>query len=123
MLFVILVLAFATKETKTDYSIYTTIQLEQLKLNIGSIKKDSLVRVRIPLKNTGKQPLLLSKIEKSNTTLVIDETAQYFLVDKPIEIALLYQPTKVGAINEYIIVHGNFPEEQLTIPVVGKVVQ
>ena len=99
VLVVLVILTFATKETKTGYSVTTTIQLEQPTLKLGDIKQDSLVTINIPLKNTGKQPLLLAKIEKSNTTLVIDETAQYFPVDKPIELTLLYQPNKIGNIN------------------------
>lgn len=122
VLVVLVILTFATKETKTGYSVTTTIQLEQPTLKLGDIKQDSLVTINIPLKNTGKQPLLLAKIEKSNTTLVIDETAQYFPVDKPIELTLLYQPNKIGNINESLIVHGNFPEQQLTIFITGKVV-
>lgn len=122
VLVVLVILTFATKETKTGYSVTTTIQLEQPTLKLGDIKQDSLVTINIPLKNTGKQPLLLAKIEKSNTTLVIDETAQYFPVDKPIELTLLYQPNKIGNINESLIVHGSFPEQQLTIFITGKVV-
>ena len=95
VLIVLVILTFATKETKTCYSVTTTIQLEELRLNLGEIKLDSLVTINIPLKNTGKQPLLLSKIEKSNTSLVIDETAQYFLKSKAIELTLLYQPNKL----------------------------
>jgi hypothetical protein len=122
VLVVLVILAFATKETKTGYSVTTKIQLEQPTLKLGEVKLDSLITISIPLQNTGKQPLLLAKIEKSNTTLVIDETAQYFPIDKPIEITLLYQPNKIGLVNESLIVYGNFPEQQLTIFITGKVV-
>ena len=66
---------------------------------------------------------LVSKIEKSNTSLVIDETTQYFPVNKDIELTLLYQPDRIGVVKEYIVIHGNFPEQQLTIPVLGIVVK
>ena len=123
VLILLVILAFATKETKTVYTVNTTVILKQPILKLGVIKLDSFITINIPLKNTGKQPLLFSKIEKSNTTLVIDETSQYFPNNKAIELTLLYQPNKLGAINEYVILHGNFPEQLLKIPVVGVVVQ
>lgn len=123
VLIALVLVAFATKETKIVYTLNTTIQLKEPILNLGKINLDSLVRINIPLENTSKQPLLISKIEKSNASLVIDETAQYFPIDKPVELTLLYQPNKLGLINESLILHGNFSEQQITIPVVGQVVK
>ncbi len=123
VLIALVLVAFATKQTKIIYTVNTTIELKEPILNLGKINLDSLVRVNIPLKNTSKQPLLISKIEKSNASLVVDETAQYFPIDKPVELTLLYQPNKLDLINESLILHGNFPEQQITIPVVGQVVK
>jgi len=119
----LIVLALATKETKHEYSIYTKVKLEGKNIVFGKVKKDSLIRLSIPIVNITNQPLLISLIEKSNSTLVIDQKAQYFPVSKPIELTLLYQPNKIGTVKEYIILHGNFPEQQLKIPVVGEVVR
>jgi hypothetical protein len=122
VLFAIVVLVFATKETKTVYSVTTSIKLKQPKLSLGKIKTDSLVTITIPLKNTGNNPLLISKVEKSSKSIVIDATAQYYPIHKPIELKLLFQPNKTGKINEQIIVHGNFPEQQIVIPILGEVI-
>ncbi len=117
-----MVLVFVTKETKTVYSVTTSIKLKQPKLSLGKIKTDSLVTITIPLKNTGNNPLLISKVEKSSKSIVIDATAQYYPINKPIELTLLFQPSKTGKINEQIIVHGNFPEQQIAIPILGEVI-
>ncbi len=122
VLFAIVVLVFATYETKTVYSVTTSIKLKQPTLSLGKIKTDSLVTITIPLKNTGNNPLLVSKVEKSSKSIVIDATAQYYPIHKPIELTLLFQPNKTGKINEQIIVHGNFPEQQIVIPILGEVI-
>jgi len=122
VLFAIVVLVFVTKETKTVYSVTTSIKLKQPTLSLGKIKTDSLVTITIPLKNTGNNPLLVSKVEKSSKSIVIDATAQYYPIHKPIELTLLFQPSKTGKINEQIIVHGNFPEQQIVIPILGEVI-
>ena len=122
VLFAIVVLVFVTKETKTVYSVNTSIKLKQPTLSLGKIKTDSLVTITIPLKNTGNNPLLVSKVEKSSKSIVIDATAQYYPINKPIELTLLFQPNKTGKINEQIIVHGNFPEQQIVIPILGEVI-
>ncbi len=50
VLFAIVVLVFATYETKTVYSVTTSIKLKQPTLSLGKIKTDSLVTITIPLK-------------------------------------------------------------------------
>ncbi len=122
VLFAIVFLVFVTKETKTVYTVTTSIKLKQPTLSLGKIKTDSLITITIPLKNTGNNPLLVSKVEKSSKSIVIDATAQYYPIHKPIELTLLFQPNKTGKINEQIIVHGNFPEQQIVIPILGEVI-
>ena len=118
----LVVLVFTTKETKTGYSVYTEIDLTQQEVDLGKIKKDSFVRNKLPIENIGKELLLISSIQKSNEAILIDETAQFFKKDKPVHIEFLFQPQKVGRVNEHIIVKGNFPEKEVLVKIVGVVI-
>lgn len=119
----LVVLAFATKETTQEYSVTTQIELTESSINLNKIKFDSVYRVTLPIKNTTANPLLIMSIEKSTDNIIIDQTPQIFRPNVPVEIDLLYDAKKTGSVNEYIIIKGNFSEKELKLPVIGKVVE
>lgn len=119
----LVVLVFATKETTQEYSVNTQIEFTKSTINLNTIKIDSIARVTLPIKNNTPNPLLIMNIEKSTDDIILDQTPQVFRYNEPVEINFLYNAKKIGIINEFITIKGNFSKRELKLPIIGKVVK
>ncbi len=115
----LVILVFTTKETTYEYSVNTQIKLIESKINLKTIKVDSIYRGTLPIKNNTVNPLLVMSIEK----IIIDQEAQIFKYNKPVEIDFIYRAKELGVFDEYIVIKGNFPEKEIKFPIIGKVVE
>lgn len=119
----LVILVFTTKETTYEYSVNTQIKLIESKINLKTIKVDSIYRGTLPIKNNTVNPLLVMSIEKSTDNIIIDQEAQIFKYNKPVEIDFIYRAKELGVFDEYIVIKGNFPEKEIKFPIIGKVVE
>lgn len=111
---------WSSMETKTSYSSTTQLKLTSKEIELDTIKKKSFKNFNFQIIKTKDEPLYISKIETSTESINIQKTPQFFLKGDTISIPLVFRSkTKVGNIKESITLYGNFPEEEIIIPVSG----
>ncbi|MGB1307984.1 MAG: DUF1573 domain-containing protein [Oceanihabitans sp.] len=99
----------------------TNISIPNKTLDFKTLKKDTFKRLNIEIVKNQKEPLLIYSVEKSSSSINIDQSPQYYKKDTIIIPLTYFSNTKTGSIKESITLKGNFPEKEITIELIGNV--
>ncbi len=99
----------------------TTVEFEETVLNFGTISKCSDGRKTFVFKNTGEEPLVISKVFSSSFLKVIKYPQDPVQPGEKDEIIIKYDTSRVGPIVKTVTVMMNIKEKAIPLQVKGEV--
>ncbi|MFO8088133.1 MAG: DUF1573 domain-containing protein [Bacteroidales bacterium] len=100
-----------------------SIQFEQEVYDYGTIKQYSDATCQFEFKNAGKQPLVITKVVTSCGCTVPDYPKSPIMPGETSQLQVTYDSSKLGKINNQIVVRTNAEEGTVILKIKGKVTQ
>ena len=99
----------------------TTVEFEATVLDFGTISKGSDGRKTFVFKNTGEEPLVISKVFSSSHLKVVKYPQEPVQPGEKEEIVIKYDTSRVGPIVKTVTVMMNIKEKAVPLQVKGEV--
>ncbi|MCF8218810.1 MAG: DUF1573 domain-containing protein [Bacteroidales bacterium] len=121
MLFLFASLSVAQSSSKESKA--AQIDFEEKVYDFGTIEQYSDATCEFTFKNTGKSPLVITKVITSCGCTVPDYPKSPIMPNQEGQIQVTYDSGKVGSINNQIVVRTNSEEGTVILKIKGKVVK
>lgn len=112
-------IGFAQNEEKE----YPIIKFESKTINYGKITTESSGRRTFKFTNTGKVPLIISKVKGSCGCVVLDFPKKPIMPAESAEIKIVYNVLKVGRISRTVTVTANTKKPITVLKIKGRVLK
>ena len=99
---------------------YTSIQVDKKFINVGLIRPDSLIYIRLEINNTGKRNLIIERVDAGCkcTNITLNDTLLESGQKTYLEIE--YSPEIVGFFKKDIFIYANVKPSPLLITIIGE---
>jgi outer membrane biosynthesis protein TonB len=115
------IISFA--QTGADQPSAASIQFEEKVHDFGTLEQYSDGSCSFTFKNKGNEPLVITKVITSCGCTVPDYPQRPIMPGQESQINVTYDTSKLGSINNQIVIRSNAEEGTITLKIKGKVVK